>query len=218
MNPSDKEGSKRNLKYAQDAANRNMRRHPDKWDRSRHESCGIFESVEFLNESKYSDHIFQIAKKMSMIKYGAFDKDGNELPDKRMMDAVVQDPEDTLKRGKGFCVDQVEVERLLFTKAGIPHKVYDVGYKDDEGDDVSHVFLVFKDGKEFKWFENSWSSCKGIHSYKSLNDLFHDVAERHCGRENINNCKIAEINESLVGMTQDEMAKLVNSKTNIFSK
>lgn len=179
---------------------------------------GIFESVEFLNESKYNDHIFQIAKEMSMIKYGAFDKDGNELPDKRMMDAVVQNPEDTLKHGKGICMDQVEVERLLFSKAGIPHKVYYVGFEDDEGDDVAHVFLVFEDNKEFKWFENSWSSCKGIHSYKSLDDLLHDVAERHCDRENINNCKIFEIEESLVGMTQDEVIKLANSKKNIFHK
>lgn len=179
---------------------------------------GIFESVEFLNESKYNDHIFQIAKEMSMIKYGAFDKDGNELPDKRMMDTVVQNPKDTIKHGKGICMDQVEVERLLFTKAGIPHKIYYVGFEDDEGDDVAHVFLVFEDGKEFKWFENSWSSCKGIHGYKSLDDLLHDVAERHCDRENINNCKIFEIEESLVGMTQDEVIKLANSKKNIFHK
>lgn len=179
---------------------------------------GIFESISFLNESKYSDHIFQIAKEMSNIKYGAYDKNGKELPDDNVGLAVVQSPEDTLKHGKGICMDQVELERYFFSKANIPHKVYYVAFEDEDGDDIAHVFLVFEDGKEFKWFENSWSSCKGIHKYKSLKDLLHDVAERHCDKENINNCKIFEIDESLVGMSQDEVIKLANSKENIFNK
>lgn len=41
--------TKRQLDLARDAVNRNMRRHPEKWNKSHHEQ-GIFESVEFLND------------------------------------------------------------------------------------------------------------------------------------------------------------------------
>ena len=41
--------TRRQVELARDAVNRNMRRHPEKWNKSHHES-GIFESVEFLND------------------------------------------------------------------------------------------------------------------------------------------------------------------------
>lgn len=43
------EETKRQVELARDATNRNMRRHPKKWNGSKHEST-IFESVRFLNE------------------------------------------------------------------------------------------------------------------------------------------------------------------------
>lgn len=130
------------------------------------------------------------------------------------MRAVVQSPEQLEKLGKGVCTDLVEYTRAKLDEKEIPFKVYYITCTDKDGDRPSHVFVVVENEGNFLWLETAWQSEAGVHEYNSLEDLFEDIAEKHCiydGEDYLESCEIKEIEKSLVGMSQEEIYKYVDT-------
>ncbi|MDD4706157.1 MAG: hypothetical protein PHS24_02965 [Bacilli bacterium] len=103
----------------------------------------------------------------------------------------LQTPKETLKYKVGVCWDQVELERVLFK--GYDFKTYFILYNSNFWG-PTHTFLVYEDHNNYYWFENSWFNYRGIHKYKTLNELFYDIASKHLKFHELKNLGINDIN------------------------
>ncbi len=126
------------------------------------------------------DELQQFLNKIKEIEYGWIDKDGNKyinhiVKNKFLTDYYLQKPSEVWKNQIGICWDQVEVEREFFTKKEIPFKSFLIIY-DDGVKFPNHTFVIFKLGKEYGWFENTYKNVKDeIRYYKTLKDALEDV-------------------------------------------
>lgn len=128
--------------------------------------------------------IEDIKKCLETIEYGFKDDNGfNIYKDPKRWDDDFEEfyyllsPDELLKTRCGTCWEQVELERKLFTDAGIASETYFIcTYAIDAS--PCHTFLVYKDNDKYYWFENSWYNYRGIHEYNSLNDLLLDVKDK----------------------------------------
>lgn len=92
----------------------------------------------------------------------------------------LQTPEQLLISKHGVCWDQAELERSWFSKKEYESKVYFLMFAKEELNNLpTHTFLVYKNNDKFYWFENSWSSQKGIHEYGDLEALIKDAKSKH---------------------------------------
>ncbi len=48
-----------------------------------------------------------------------------------------------------------------------------------------HVFLIYFENGKWRWFENAWSTYKGIHSYATREDLIEAIKYRFIVQNNI---------------------------------
>lgn len=167
----------------------------------------LYEELSKINDLSSNRTFFtHLVNELSKFDYAFIDGDGNELPDDEAMKAVVQSPEQLVKLGKGVCTDLVEYTRMKLDERSIPYWVYDIQCTDKDGDHPAHVFVVVKDAGKFLWLEAAWHSEAGIHEYNSLEDLFEDIARKHCiydGENYLDTCEIREIKKSLAGMSQE---------------
>ncbi len=123
------------------------------------------------------DKVDEIYNYISQIKYGWFDKDGDrhERLDHSYFDEFqLQDTSELKKSMCGVCWEQCELERELFTEAGIKNDCYFV-FLDDGRKYPCHTFLAFELNDKFYWFEHAWSKYSGIHEYSSFDLLLSDV-------------------------------------------
>lgn len=173
----------------------------------------LYEELSEINDLESDKTFFTgLLDELSKFDYAFIDGDGNELPDDEAMRAVVQSPEQLVKLGKGVCTDLVEYTRAKLDEKEIPYKVYYITCTDQDGNQPSHVFVVVENEGNFLWLETAWRSEAGVHKYNSLEDLFEDIAEKHCvydGEDYLESCEIKEIKKSLIGRSQDEIYEYV---------
>lgn len=105
-----------------------------------------------------------------------------EYPDFNWVDGMMPTPTETIKNKVGHCWHQADLAHFLFTKAGIPHKMYfaitNPGKPNEPWNDPNHTFLVFESDNKFYWFEHSYERFQGIHEYDSLDLLLADVRKK----------------------------------------
>ena len=170
----------------------------------RHFTDALFEDIEQDAETSLG----ALQKELDKFDYAFIDGDGNELSNEDAMEAVVQSPEQLAKLGKGVCTDYVEYSKAWLEDKGIKYSTYDVSFIDEDGDEPSHTFIVAEMDDKFIWVENAWFSEKGNHEYSSMEELFTDIATKHCrwdDNDYLDSCVIRQFDKSLVGMSQQEI-------------
>lgn len=121
-----------------------------------------------------------IKDKFNDIKLGYRDKEGNRYSiyqDKYDNEFVLQSPKQLMESKMGSCFDFVELERELISKLGTDLRTYFIYYPDDDFE-FAHTFLIYKDESNYYWIENAWLKYKGLHIYKTKNELFDDVLHK----------------------------------------
>lgn len=90
--------------------------------------------------------------------------------------------EEVLETKTGHCAEQSYLEKEVLNELGYESflvMVKENNSKKEYGAEGSaHVFLVYKDGDQFCWFEHSMQHSRGIHKYSSLEELLQDVANQ----------------------------------------
>lgn len=170
----------------------------------RHFTDALFEDIEQDAETRLD----ALQKELDKFDYAFIDGEGNELSNEDAMDAVVQSPEQLAELGKGVCTDYVEYSKTWLEDKGIKYSTYDVSFTDEDGDEPSHTFIVAEIDDKFIWVENAWFSEKGNHEYSSIEELFTDIATKHCrwdDNDYLDSCVIRQFDKSLVGMSQQEI-------------
>ena len=123
---------------------------------------------------------------MKEITYGWVDVNGNKHIDVDETYATLyrlQAPEYLLISKCGVCWDQVELDRYYFSLSNYEFKTYIIVYfKDDTY--PSHTFLIYQDNNYYYWFEHSWNKYKGIHKYKTKEELLLDVKNKFINENN----------------------------------
>lgn len=140
-----------------------------------------------------------VLDKLDDIEYGFMDKEINIYPSdlkdwsKNFSKLYyLQSPQELIKNKYGVCWDQVELERFYLTENNIESKSYFIIAYGNEID-PTHTFIVVK-SNQYYWLEHSWEPYRGIHEYKSLNELLKDVKnkfELSLKNQNIKNYKLA---------------------------
>lgn len=175
----------------------------------------LYEELSEINSSEDNNAFFtSLLDELSEFDYAFINADGEELDDEDAMKAVVQSPDQLEDLGKGVCTDFVEYTCKKLDERKIPHKVYDIACTDKDGDRPAHVFVVVETEGKFLWLEAAWHSEAGIHEYSSLEELFEDIARKHCiydGENYLESCEIREIKKSLVGMSQEAIYDYVDA-------
>lgn len=164
--------------------------------------------------SNNNEFLHSLLDELSEFDYAFIGANGGELDNKEAMKAVVQHPDQLNKLRKGVCTDFVEYTRTKLDERKIPYKVYDIVCTDKDGDHPAHVFVIVENKGKFLWLEAAWHSEAGIHEYNSLEELFEDIARKHCiydGENYLKSCEIREIKKSLVGMSQEAIYDYVDT-------
>lgn len=138
------------------------------------------------------ENIKKIMLEMDEIEYGfrndnnvnIFDFDKEKWNKEFYKFYYLLSPEELLKRKCGVCWDQVELERMLFSKLNMKYKTYFICTYDDKNF-PSHTFLIFELKNKYYWFEHSWHNYKGIHEYDSLKVLLKDVKDKFIKQDNL---------------------------------
>ena len=147
----------------------------------------------FLTESAIHSHLNntvldkarEIMEKMNDIEYGSVYSNGKVT--KRDNDDWYDDSNkfcpqpvsSILKTKVGHCIDQSELERYYFRKAGIKHKVFSMFPERGTNMYHNHTFLVFFDEDDNPyWFDHAWYSERGIHKGESLEALFKKICDK----------------------------------------
>ena len=147
----------------------------------------LFRNLGFITASdggrtvilKYDSINSGVMQEMEHIKIGYVDKNGKRYlnPTRWFRDEYyLQSAKEVLESGIGLCFDQVELERELISKMGVPLRTYYVSYPDK---DYAHTFLVYKDNDKYYWFEHAWIKYRGIHEYDTKDELLLDVLNKY---------------------------------------
>jgi len=184
---------------------------------------------ENINESKEYSKPFEeiktpeeLLKWMSPIKYGWIDKFGKANYDSNGYDMdkhyKLQSAEEVAKNKIGICWDQCILEKAWFDQT-IGCKIYFIDLYSDEFYHQTHSFIVYQENGKYIWFEHSWDKFRGIHKYKSFNDLMEDVKKKFSDyykkKDKINKFKhifISEITNVKPGLTAQEYMKYAYKK------
>lgn len=92
---------------------------------------------------------------------------------------IVQNGNQVLESNIGICWDQVELERLWFSKHNYNFVTifiwFSVDYKNNY---PTHSFLLFEENNKWYWFENAFFDYTGIHEYSSKENALNDIQEK----------------------------------------
>lgn len=127
---------------------------------------------------------------MDNIEYGFKDENGNNIIydiekwNNNFNDFYyLQTCDELLKSKCGVCWDQTELERELFKDTKYKYETYFI-YLKDKDTLPSHTFLIYQDNNYYYWFEHSWNKYKGIHKYKTKEELLLDVKNKFINENN----------------------------------
>ena len=104
--------------------------------------------------------------------------------------------EDLIKTGYGVCWDFCELERLFFEEKNIPHRCFFIKSNLKNNLGPTHSFLIYKEKKNYYWFEFSWQKYKGIHQYLSIKEAINDILKKFI--QYYNNLEIQNIDIYLI--------------------
>ncbi len=130
------------------------------------------------------DFIKEIDTEMSKIQYGWVDENGERhtrltgFSEKYRL----QLPEQLQKSHLGVCWDQVELQRKLFSDAGILTRSFFIVHYDGNKC-PTHTFTIFEyDGKTY-WYEHAWEVFRGLHEYDNFRDAIIDIRNKFIRNE-----------------------------------
>lgn len=148
----------------------------------------LFERLGFVGNKETERNIIMkydfsmlLTELMESVKFGYVDLYGNKhinFHDKFKDEYYLQSPSELATTGIGIAMDRVEYARELLTSRNIDCRTY-LMLNSSTDEEASHVFLIYKDEKYYYWFEHSWVKYKGIHKYKSKEELFKDVLNKY---------------------------------------
>ena len=164
------------------------------------------------------------------IHYGVYDYKNNKAyyGDDENFEYLVNNiwrlssPEQMQKYGVGHCFDQVELERDFFKKYNYNFKTFFIWFKCNRQNNYpSHTYLVYQDKstKEWCWFEHSDYNNKGIHGFKTLQDVINAQKHAHIkyaksyrkSKTDASKIEILEYDNVTYGCTVDEFMNYVLS-------
>ena len=123
----------------------------------------------------------ELLKFMDNIKYGFVDKEGNKYfkagDDIWYKKCYVQTGEEILKTMVGTCWDQVELERLWFSKNNYNFITIFARFIGDN-DLPTHTFLIYEDNGKWHYFENAYNDYRGIYDFSSVYDAINFVKDK----------------------------------------
>jgi RimJ/RimL family protein N-acetyltransferase len=148
----------------------------------------LFERLGFVVNKETERNIFMkydfsmlLTELMEEVKFGYVDEYGNKyinFHDKFKEEYYLQSPSELATSGIGIAMDRVEYAREVLVNRNIDCRTY-LMMNSSTDDEASHVFLIYKDEKYYYWYEHSWLKYKGIHKYKSKEELFRDVLTKY---------------------------------------
>lgn len=138
-----------------------------------------------MNDIKTPEELFDFMSKN--INYGYLGKNGRvyhyDEPDfdtEWYTQYVLENSNDLLNNLYGNCWDQVEFERDWFSKHGYELKtIYKMVSLDYDNNYPSHSFLIYKDNDDWYWFENADFNNRGIHKFRSYDELLNYQHEKY---------------------------------------
>ena len=123
----------------------------------------------------------ELLKFMDDIKYGYVDKEVNKYfntgDDIWYKKCYVQTGEEVLKTMVGTCWDQVELERLWFSKNNYNFITIFIRFTGDNNL-PTHTFLLYEDKGKWHWFENAYKDYKGIYAFDSVKNAINSVKDK----------------------------------------
>lgn len=130
------------------------------------------------------DFIKEIDAKMSLIQYGWIDSNGDKHTDMAHYAEkyMLQMPEQLLESRLGVCWDQVELQRKLFTDAGVATRSFFIVHY-DEDKCPTHTFMLFEHNNKTFWYEHAWTVLRGLHEYDNLKAAISDIRNKFINNE-----------------------------------
>lgn len=127
-------------------------------------------------------------------------------------DPPTKTAQEVLETGTGHCAEQSYLEKEVLDNLGYETLLVMVkensSKKDYGADGSAHVFLVYKEGKNYCWFEHSMQHAKGIHKYTSLEALLQDVANQWWRYDkNSDILEVRMMDEAITGVDNWGLAK-----------
>ncbi len=141
------------------------------------------------------------------INYGYLGKNGrvyhiedDDFDSKWYDEYVLESPKELSKSLYGNCWDQVEFEREWFLSNNYEIKtIFEMVSLEYKNDYPSHSFLIYKDkNNNWNWFENADFDNRGIHSFKSLEQLIEYQYNKYLELLKKNNIKDEEIDKIIM--------------------
>lgn len=121
----------------------------------------------------------ELSEKMRGISYGNF--------------TSLKTPEQVLESKRGSCYDQVLLEQRELRSMGLDPKIDFFIWQDPKTElgGPCHAYVYYEDKGKINWFENSWGTQRGIHTYDSKEEMREDV-KRLSNRENSANSELKD--------------------------
>lgn len=93
----------------------------------------------------------------------------------------LQSPQETLKKHKGSCHDQVLLSFMLLEELKIKPTIhFFISYKEgEEAGGDTHTFITYEEKNQVCWFETAWGDMEGIHKYPNMKALKEDIKAHH---------------------------------------
>lgn len=94
---------------------------------------------------------------------------------------TLKSPEETVKRGKGSCHDQVLLELEELRSMGYsPKATFFIEYspKSSQGG-TTHAFVTYEEKGKTYWLENAWGGQEGLHEFNNLDEIKGYITKLH---------------------------------------
>lgn len=94
---------------------------------------------------------------------------------------TLKSPEQTVKRGKGSCHDQVLLELEELQSMGYnPKATFFLEYTPESSQSgTTHSFVTYEQNGKTYWFENSWGGQEGLHEFNNFDEVKKQIAKLH---------------------------------------
>ena len=112
---------------------------------------------------------------------------------------ILESKDDILKNLYGNCFDQVEFARDWFLNNHYEIKtIYEMVQLNYENNYPSHAFLAYKNDNYWYWFENADLNNRGIHKFKTFQELINYQYDKYLELLKTFNIKSSEINKIIM--------------------
>lgn len=94
---------------------------------------------------------------------------------------TLKSPEQTVKRGKGSCHDQVLLELEELQSMGYnPKATFFLEYTPESSQSgTTHSFVTYEQNGKTYWFENSWGGQEGLHEFNNFDEVKKQITKLH---------------------------------------